>query len=707
MKKSIIIMSTLLLQSIVSSEEADSRNTPPEKLNVVICGSSTVWGKGLLDNSFVEPVDDYLKNVLSHTMLPSQMTYFQNGKKFNPEIFKNPKQYKRQGRILKGVGASVEFDLSGDELAVCQTIRRTKSWGKMAVYADGKKIGSFVNKNNTLGSDNEVLEGDGKRKDFELKRCFTYNHKATMDGKELKAELHTLAKYMTKSPFFYYPDGLECLVTRKYSESKPAKVVHSLLFKKAPAKGAKIKVAYDFGETVCHTKCTVGESSDDQQIESPFGIGNVSHDPAHPTKISSGLDYRRINKDAFWIHRFSSSKKRRIKIEIEGGENPYFVINFATNRYHNLMNAGIGGWTAHLALKDKYLRNYKHACKAFKPDIFFIALGGNDDWAEKERLVRREIKNVTEDELKNISSLELHSAKMAAENNYTVVKNTGVIESITPFSLVSPQLKGAKVKPGCFVRIGNYTGDNDSVAVRAIEKFDAEKGEITWSKPLSVKDVFLIEKLDDLTGSEIAVRELKYYSKNIRELIKRVKKINPEVQIVLLNVYNTNYFTRQIWGYPELQKIIASENKNVYALNAAKILQDWQNSNVTGKNFLELEANGSKEYTLPWEGHLQGYKVLVNGKNVYGKDCYVLSGRLWGRNPKSKGKALEFEGDYHRGSYVKRNQKLVFVKNVPRTGIVRVEKADKRWSGDYAHPNKYGIKVIGDACAKKIDEIKK
>ena len=92
MKKSIIIMSTLLLQSIVSSEEADSRNTPPEKLNVVICGSSTVWGKGLLDNSFVEPVDDYLKNVLSHTMLPSQMTYFQNGKKFNPEIFKNPKQ---------------------------------------------------------------------------------------------------------------------------------------------------------------------------------------------------------------------------------------------------------------------------------------------------------------------------------------------------------------------------------------------------------------------------------------------------------------------------------------------------------------------------------------------------------------------------------------------------------------------------------------
>jgi hypothetical protein len=700
-----IILSVLYVSSL--------RAKPGKKIkaisgkNIVVCGSSTVWGKGLLDYSFVSPVDAFIKNELSTTVPASKMTYKKNTNIIKPKIFKNKKQYQDDGCLIEGKGSSVEFDIVGDELALCQTVKRTKNWAKMNVYANGKFIASFNNKNKTLGSAQSIFKGNGKKRNFELPRCFTYNHNVTINNKKVKGGLHIRGAYMKKDIFKYYPKDFEYVVIRKYSKGKKIKVIHSLIFKKTPPVNSVLKISYDYGQTICHTKCTVGESKDGK-LESTFGAGRVAHDPAHPTRISTGLDYRYINPDAFFIHKFKSFAKRHIKIVIEGGENPYFIVDFATNRFHNLMNAGIGGWTASRLLKDRWLRNYKEACKAFKPDIFFIALGGNDDWGEKKRFCRRTIKNVTEAQLKNMPSLELHSAKFISDNNYTVVKNTGIIESITKKSLMSSHLKGEKIKPGYFVRIGNYKGDNNSVAVRVIKTFDPETGEITWASPLEIKDIICVNKLKDLKGAEIAIRDLKFYGKNMRELIKRLRIINPKMAIILLNVYNTNFFTRQIWGYPELQKIIASENKNVYTVNAAKTLQDFQMNKVSGKLFIEFKADmNKKEYTLPWKGHWQGYKVWVNNKNVYGKDCYILSGCLWARNQKKKGKELEFVGDYKRGAYKKRNQKLIFFRNAPKSGKIRVEKADVLWSYDFAHPSRYGIQVIGSECGKIIKQILK
>jgi len=704
-KNLLFILVLLSAASLLAKPEKDIKAI--SRKNIVVCGSSTVWGKGLLDYSFVAPVDAFMKNELSTTVLARKMTFKKKSNIIKAQIFKNKKQYQDDGYLIDGEGASVEFDISGDELAICQTVKRTTNWAKMNVYANGKFIVSFNNKNKTLGSAQNIFKGNGKIKNFELPRCFTYNHNVTINNKKIKGGLHIRGAYMTKDIFTYYPKDFEYIVIRKYSKGQKTKIIHSLLLKKTPPTNSVLKISYDYGQTICHTKCTIGESKDGK-LESAFGAGRVAHDPAHPTRISTGLDYRYINPDAFFIHKFKSFAKRHIKIVIEGGENPYFIIDFATSRFHNLMNAGIGGWTANRLLNDRYLRNYKEACKAFKPDIFFIALGGNDDWKEKKRFCKRTIKKQTEAQLKNMPSLELHSAKFISDNNYTVVKNTGIIESITKKSLISSHLKGEKIKPGYFVRIGNYTGDNNSIAVRVIKTFDPKTGEITWGNPLRIKDIICVNKIEDLKGTEIAIRDLQFYGKNIRELVKRLKIINPEMAIVLLNVYNTNFFTRQIWGYPELQKIIALENKNVYTVNAAKTLQNWQMNKVSGKRFVEVKAGmNKKEHTLSWKGHWQGYKVWVNGKDVYGKDCYILSGCLWARNQKKKGKELEFTGDYKRGTYTKRNQKLIFFRNAPESGKIKVEKADTLWSSDFAHPSKYGIQVIGTECGKMIKQILK
>jgi hypothetical protein len=701
--KTFLIFLGLITVFSLFAESSKNKSAHP-KTNIVISGSSTVWGKGLLDYSFVTGIDEFVKNKLSFTVPGNDMTYKKDGKIIKPDVFKNRKQYQGDGCFIKGKGASVEFDIFGDELAICQTIKRTKAWGKINVYADAKLIGSFNNKNSTLGSGETQFNGDGKTENFELDKCFTYNHNVTIDNKKVKGGLHNQGAYMKKDIFEYYPKDYGYVVIRKYSVGKNPKVIHSLLFKKAPQKNSKIKIAYDYGETICHTKCTVGETKDGD-IESPFGSGRVCHDPAHPTRISSGLDYRYINPNAFFIHKFKTPAKRHIKLVIEDGEAPYLIIDFASNRFHNLMNAGIGGWTAGCLLNDKWLRNYKKACDPFTPDIFFIALGGNDDWAEKKRYVCRELKNVTEEQLKNMSSLELCSAKFVSDNNFTVIKNSGIIDKITETSLTSSHLKGKNIKPGYFSRIGNYTGDNYSVAVRTIKTFNPKNGEITWEDPLNADEILCINQINDLVGAEVTVRDLKQYGQKMRELVEGLRKINPKMTIVFLNVYNTNFFVRQIWGYPELQKIIASENKNVYSVNAAKTLQDFQMNSVSGNSFLELEADGSKEYTLAWKGHRQGYKVWVKDKNVYGKDCYILSGRLWSRNHKETGKELEFTGDYNRGSYTKRNQKLVFFRNPPKSGTIRVEKADITWSNDFAHPAKHGMRIISADCNTKIKEI--
>jgi len=73
---------------------------------------------------------------------------------------------------------------------------------------------------------------------------------------------------------------------------------------------------------------TVGQTESDENNESDYGEGDTSFDTTKPAVLSSGLEYRYIDKRAFWIHKFTESKTRHFEIEIIGGTNPYFIINY-------------------------------------------------------------------------------------------------------------------------------------------------------------------------------------------------------------------------------------------------------------------------------------------------------------------------------------------------------------------------------------------
>ncbi|MBN8215604.1 MAG: hypothetical protein J0L75_03140 [Spirochaetes bacterium] len=682
---------------------------PARDLTIVMAGDSTTWGNGLLDeNSFVAVLDHELKNRLARTVLPDGMRFFDaGGKPVTPGVFTNPLQYLGRSAVLEGLGASVEFDLEGDSLALCHTLRRGERWAELEVSADGARLGAFTNRNPTLGRGEASFVADGKSVLFDLDRCFTYGHAVTLDGRELRGGLNT-GSYMSKPPFSYFP-GYEYLVIRKYGSN--GQVVHALFFPAPPPAGSRLEARYRFGRVVAHTASTVGGLEDESRLESPYGNSSVSFDPARPSFLSSGLDFRRIDAGAFFVHRFPGSAKRRIRVTIRGGQDPYLAVNFASSRFHQLVNAGIGGWTAPLFLNDTGRRSWKHALEGARPDVLFLALAPNDDWIEGKRFVERRLTGLTEAALRRLPSLDLSSAKLEADGTFTAVKKAGLIRALTPTTLDSSQLAGAQgILPGYFVRIGTVTGDRRFTAVREIESFDPASGRLAWKKPLAVSEFAGRRRLEDLAGEEFSVRSLSNYQENITKLVDLFRGASPGTKLVLMNLCYANAGLRDLWGYPEALARVAAARSGVSVFDTAPALMAAEDAAISGKrpeNACELEATGASEYALPWTGYHQGFRVLVDGVDLYGKSAAIFGGWHYCVTPGKTGKDLEFTtSGYHRPGEVKDPMRLVFFHSPPPVGArLRIERADAQWSGDYCHPNSFGCEQVGRACAGKLLEL--
>ena len=100
--------------------------------------------------------------------------------------------------------------------------------------------------------------------------------------------------------------------------------------------------------------------------------------------------------------------------------------------------------------------------------------------------------------------------------------------------------------------------------------------------------------------------------------------------------------------------------------------------------------------------HHQGYRVLVDGQERYGRNCHILSG--WYYAPQEK------DGRFLVGRT--RNEKrvpqqLVFTDAPPPPGAtIRVVRADRVWSSDFAHPTPPGAQVIGAVAAAALEKLR-
>lgn len=692
MTRYIPIFSFLFLISFQVSAQKNRLDPPPPKTGIILAGSSITWGDGNIQDRFSGQVVDYIQNELATTILGAEMN-FTGG----VTEFKNQLQYKGVGEKISGINSKVEFDLFGDELAICQTKLRTSDYAVLQVKADGKVIGTFANHNKNTGSEIQHFTGDGTTVKFMLNYPATYAHRVKIDGNQVDGKIYT-GGWSRK-----VPDNPGFLIIRKLDNNQKPK--HFIWFKTAPAKGANIEVAYKRGRIVAFEGSTVGQLENDEKNETPYGEGTVSFDPANPAVLSAGLEYRYIDKEAFWIHKFTSAKKRHFEIEIIDGKNPYFIINFAANRFHNFMNAGIGGWRLSYLLDKDGINDFNSFFEKFTPDILVNESATNDDWAFGERKVKRTLTGLTEKEVKQLWTLELDKVTYNKKSNdYTVRLCSGIISTAGRFSLTCPQIAGSDVAPGDIIRIGTYHGDNRQVVCRKIETVDWQTGKVTWLKPLLPEQILNVNSYSDFTGAECAVRDLSKYKKQYETLITNLQKIAPQTVILIAQPGLSNYRRRALWGYNIIHRQLATEFHNVNTIEVTDWVYDFQQGNISGENFAEIDADGSAEYVLPWSGHWQGFEVWVDNKNVYGTDCYIDCGFGYSVNQNGTGSELNVEHSYDKSHSNKRNLKLVFTQNPPQNGKIKVVRANSVWSPDFCHTTNEGGFVYGQIYIKRLKD---
>ncbi len=697
MKKFISLIAICFLVIQINAQDTnpshvDNESVAPSSKGIVLAGSSITWGGGSIMDRFSGQVIDYIQNELASTIICTIMEFTGS-----VEEFKNPFQYKGVGKKISGINSKVEFDMLGDEIAICQTKLRTSDYALIQVKADGKIIGRFTNHNENTGSENQQFSGNGTSVKFQLKYPASHSHEVKINGKLQQGEIYT-GGWSRK-----VPENPGYLVIRKLDKNQ--KPVHFIWFKTAPKKGAKIVIAYKYGRIVAYEGSTVGQLASDEENETPYGEGTVSFDLANPAVLSSGLEYRYIDKNAFWIHKFTAAKKRHFEIEIIEGENPYFIINFASNRYHNFMNAGIGGWSLARLLDNDGINDYNGFFQKFMPDIIVNESGTNDDWAFGERKLKRTLSGLNEKEVEKLWALELDRVTyQKSSNDYTVRVNTGLISDVDEFSLSCTQIVGSDIAVGDIIRIGTYHGDNHQVICREIEAVDLQKGELSWLNPLSPEQILNIEVYADLIGEECSVRDLSAYQSQYEKLISKLQKISPQTLLLITQPGLSNYRMRQLWGYDIIHRRLATKFHNVNTIEVTDWLYDFQKANISGQSFVEIEANGSGEYTLQWQGHWQGFEVWVNNKNVYGTDCYIDGGFGYSVNQKASGSELNIDEAYNKSFSANRKMRLVFTKNIPQKGKIKIVKADSVWSGDYCHTNNTGAYVYGQIYISRLKD---
>ena len=668
--------------STIEKQQQGTYNAPMPSRNVVFMGSSNVWGNGFLFYSYLKTAIEWLYK--SSGKFNSAMDLeIDGGQELN-----NPVKFlDGVATKISGTGKSITFKHRGNELNICQVIERTSAFAVIGLYEGNEKIAEFTNHNDTIGSDTKTFLGDGSRTRFELDRCFTYNHTLMVNSQKKTVQLNTAGYGVSE-----FPEGVDCLVIRSVDAS--GKVIHSLWFKEAPANGADIQITYDYGETICFVKSTVGETTEGTN-ESAYGDGTIAYDPVNPANIGSGLDFRLVNEKAFFRYWFDTDKERELTLKIEGGTDPYFILNFTSSVFHNIMNAGIGGYTAEQFNEETGNPNtsWHNVADYFTPDFISIGLTGNDDWRNYPRKIHRTI-NMGLAELRDYPSLEIDKiAYKADDGTYDVTVNSGTITAITPTSLACEEIKSSQVEAGDFVRIGTYTGDLRQVQTRRIESVDLEEGVITWAEPLHLNEYICLDSLQDLVGQDVSIRSIGQYMAQMKKLISNLLRINSKCKICLFNVYYTDLWNRNVAEYMYNQMWIAADfPANVFVWDAWKYSRDYVERGRKSRE-IETQANGTKElsFSSPSSlGHWEGIEVWVNNRNVYGLDCYVQTGWLYTVDPDKTEESLNYtaNGSYLRPNDYRGQMKLVWKKNIPAIGTaIKIKLTYFQWSSDYAHPS--------------------
>lgn len=691
-------------------------NALPRPLRIAFAGDSVTWVDGMLDDGFVGEADTFIRETYAETLTHDRLDVY--GRR---ETVRSRKFFGESAVLLTGAGSGAAFELNGDELTVVQAMERgNESAAVIDLYVDGALYATFTNRNGSDSGERTVrFVADGETNTFDLGRPFTYAHRVTINGEEAAGELNTSGYGAA------FPPHLDYRIIRQYVQPSGGKpeVRHVIRFRETVAKGAVIEAAYRYGETIAYAKTTVGEAQErlGSPLESRYGEGGVAFDPARPVAVSSGLDFRESDERAVLTWRFPHKARRSFELKIRGfdplggqiGE-PYFMLNFVTNRFHHVMNAGIGGWTANLFNNDEGLRSTSRL-SAWKPDIVFIGLGTNDDWeAGNGFAASRRIERLKEEEVRRLPVLFLKSCRYEGPDCY-LIETAELITAAATERSVSIDGEGADVadvRAGDLIVIGDYYGDNRNVQSRIIESWDPLTRTAVFGEPLVPTP--LTSRIEDYVGQAVRVKRIDGYTAALEKMIGTLRRDNPEVRLALFETGLSHYYTRLLTGYPEMIRRIAERN-GLELVDIYRPLIEWQYGQPHDKRVYigageAVLATGADRYPLLSSsgGDIGGeikyqprnWSVRVNGEERYGKGCRVEGGYSIAFRNDAEAERLTIENWDGRSrnplmAYRFIPSRLVFTRDVPEKGAtIEVSVSSAKWSFDDAHLNLPGGKAV-------------
>lgn len=702
---------TVDLSSIISINQIN------KNFRFSFIGSSVTWDAGWLQTSYLEYLIPMLQKTKTQFIGINDASISATNiallNTANDRLF-----FDKQAKRIEGVGATIDFDITGDEISIVQGIDRVNDAASLIdVYVDGVLFDTISNYNNEpIGHETKTFTALANQKEFPLERPFTYNHVVKVNG---VAQTVILNKGMSMpSSGFAVARDIQ-IVNGK------AIVQHTLFSVNALNVGDIVTCEYDYGTELRYEKTTIGKDGNGI-LESAYGRGYTPFDPANPgtAAFGSGLDFRQTDERVIKKYTFNESKSRHVQLKIRGldsravsGSTPYFIFNFATNRILYFQNAGIGGWTSARLDNEIYpnddnvLKTWKEVCD-FQPDIVYFETTPNDDWSTGGYRVYT-ANTLTLAQMQNVRLMPTKRiVYQSATDNYLYERQAGKITAIDKWSVSFEGQIATQPKVGDSVVIGTYFSNNKEYVARLVRSYNADTKTITFDRPISKRD-YILNELSDFIGKDIQIRDLAYFSETAENVIKKLKEYNSDAEVGIIPNPMPNVNARNLSAYAPYM-IGLKKSGGVDFTELLENVYNWQMSQVRDKQTTVNALSLTTDYRgykvadltgLPKGANYQNYDILVDGVSIYGNGAFVENGYGYVTRPDKSGVGLNtnYIRDDNVMSLTASYPRIVFTKNAPTNGTITVKASSSIWSNDSCHMNnENGKKLFANKLNKTL-----
>ncbi|MGJ8486081.1 hypothetical protein ACSFVZ_18880 [Pseudoalteromonas sp. SYSU M81236] len=692
--------------------EIDLPPVMPVKDNIRLSamGSSITWGSGYVGQySYLGSFEKYLRETLSTTFV---------GRDLNTNVTMNVFEtehacYSSVISKIDGVGAYIEGEMYCNEVSIALAKERGNANACIvALYIDDVLHDTFDTLNAEYYEENKTLNFAGNGEDllYSLNSAFTFNHVVTVDNVELTGGIYNGGYGGTM------PASWDYMILRKTDTvNGEVKVSHFIQFKNAPANSSSIAVTFDVGETIKEGKTTIGNISKGigSGLESSYGSGGTSYDPANPVGLSSGLDFRQTDDRAISTWRFDTYAKRKFKFVITELHSlatsltPSLFFSYVTNRAHFIQNAGIGGFKASNFLSASTLTNLKHV-KRFRPNVAYLESGTNDDWVVSTFKAYKTQSGITRQQLEDgISSIHMN-ALAGSDDNFTVESSFVNAFEVNPFSIkLEPDATYDNIEKGDVITIGEYGLDIRRTATRVVDSWDSVNKVVTFTKELLPSDFIQFESLDDVVGSPCQIRTIDPWVDNVRSVMNDLTENLDDANVYIATCGVPFLNTRRLAGYKEKALALSKELKLPFIDFYDETLK-WQ-YNQPASTALYLNSSkstvstGISEYELKKEDGSsvmeyapQNIKVYVNGVER------LRNMTLKGGVKKSWDNSIAIP-TLSNANWIYTPLTLLFTDDIPPVGAtIEVFINFDKWAADNCHPQSIGYNLLAEALIKKM-----